>query len=218
MRLRVAIPWVLLLALIVIAGTRICEQPICQSTTVVVGRLWTDLMNNAAAMSALVASILLVVTMYFHTKNLHATRLSNSAKMVMDLFERFDSEPVRKSRKEFAARLKADRANVVLSTETRALDLLEDVGHQARRGILDPEMVNSAFGWWINGYYKAVTTPSNLIGDLRKSTRYAGFYADFEWLHNKLVVEYRARARAGDFTTENLNAFLEEESTLSVSS
>jgi len=107
--------------------------------------------------------------------------------MVLDLFARFDSDLMRKHRKNFSTALMTKRSEVDLLEETPVLDMLQDVAHHTRRGILDRDMVRSAFGWWVNGYYRAVTTPTNLLVKVREEKKSPSFYSEFEWLYQHVT-------------------------------
>jgi hypothetical protein len=188
MRKREILAWVLLSAAVIIPTvTGVCEQPGCATLVSTTKTLWADFLQNPAMASALAACAAVVVALYFQSRNLQSTRESNSSKMVLDLFARFDSDQMRKHRKQFSAKLLAEQANVDLLHETPVLDMLQDVAHHTRRGVLDKEMVRSAFGWWVNGYYKAVTTPTNLLEIVREQQKNHLFYSEFEWLYKEVT-------------------------------
>jgi hypothetical protein len=192
-----------------------CEQPVCFKLAASVAQIWDDIKNNPAAISALAASIGVMVAVYFHGRNLAATRLSNSAKMVNDAVTRFDSPAMRKRRKDFSGKLKTDQKNIDLSkAETPVLDFFEDIGLQTRRGILDPEMVGVALSWWIIGYYDAVTRPHNLIDTYREKSKNIDMYREFEWLHDKCIDKWRREREHGLPPRQDSDAFLNEESSL----
>jgi hypothetical protein len=192
-----------------------CEQPVCFKVAASVAEIWDDIKKNPAAISALAASIGVMVAVYFHGRNLAATRLSNSAKMVNDAVARFDSQTMRKHRKDFSGKLKTDQENADLSkAETPVLDFFEDIGLQTRRGILDPEMVWVAFNWWVIGYFNAVTTPQNLIKKYREASKRIDMYREFEWLHDKCMDKWRSEREPGSPPRQDSDAFLNEESSL----
>ena len=201
-----------LLFILTVSG---CEQPACFKFAASAAQIWDEMKKNPAAISALAASIGVMVAVYFHGRNLAATRLSNSAKMVNDAVARFDSETMRKRRKDFSSKLKTDQKNVDLSkAETPVLDFFEDIGLQTRRGILDPEMVWVAFSWWIIGYYDAVTRTNNLINTYRERTKNVDMYREFQWLHDNCIDKWRRERESSSPRRQDLDAFLNEESSL----
>lgn len=201
--------------LFVVLTINCCEQPVCFKLAASVGQIWDDIKKNPAVISALAASIGVMVAVYFHGRNLAATRLSNSAKMVNDAVARFDSQTMRKHRKDFSGKLKADQESVDLNkAETPVLDFFEDIGLQTRRGILDQEMVWVAFGWWIIGYYNAVKSPKNLIEQYREDSKSIDMYREFEWLHDECMDKWLRVRERGSRHGQDSNAFLIEESSL----
>jgi len=64
--------------------------------------------------------------------------------------------------------------------ETAVLDFLEDIGYQTKRDVLDEEMVRMAFGWYIGGYYLAITSPKDWLAEARQKDPL--FYGELEWL------------------------------------
>ena len=210
--------WVLTPAvlLIFLSAISACGQPICSTIGSSLQVLWRDLPTHTPAIGATAASIGVLVAVYFHSQNLKATRLSNSAKMVMDAFSRFESDAMRKHRKKFSADLATNQSAVNLMDETPVLDFFEDVGHQTRRGILDHEMVASAFGWWVSGYFHAVTAPENHFAQIRENLKHPDFYWEFEWLYSHCVAP-QTRERARHFSpTVNQGSFLSAEAALAV--
>jgi hypothetical protein len=192
-----------------------CEQPVCFNVAAALVQVWDEVKKNPAAISALAASVGVMVAVYFHGRNLAATRLSNSAKMVNDAVARFDSQTMRRHRKGFSGKLKTDQADVDLSkAETPVLDFFEDLGLQTRRGILDAEMVWVAFSWWIIGYYNAVTRPQDLIKKYREGSKSVDMYREFEWLHDQCIDKWRSEREPGLPARGDSDAFLNEESSL----
>jgi hypothetical protein len=102
-----------------------------------VAQIWDDIKKNPAVISALAASIGVMVAVYFHGRNLAATRLSNSAMMMSDAVARLDSQTMRKHRKDFSGKLKTDQENVDLSkAETPVLDFFAPPDRPRAQGFL----------------------------------------------------------------------------------
>src|SRR4051812_35227731 len=108
---------------------------------------------SAAQVSALAACIGVVVTMIFHGRNLKATRLSNSAKMVSEFYQRWRSDEMRVNRASFATLLLRSRGAIDLRRDCPVAEFVEELGYLTRRKVLDQEMVWSAFSWSLEPYY-----------------------------------------------------------------
>jgi hypothetical protein len=122
--------------------------------------------------------------------------LLNSAAMVTDLADRFVSDEWRIYRMHCAARFDALQRGeeVDLSEDLPVLGLFEHMGFLVRRGILDRLMVWNKFGWYITRYYLAVTTPVNLIDQIRKRERDETLWDEFQWLNKDMLRIYRRRS------------------------
>jgi hypothetical protein len=95
-----------------------------------------------------------------HIWNLKKTWLSNSAKMVLDLVDKFDSNDMRHHRRVFANKLLFDRSRLDLSDDYMALQFIEEIGYMTKRGVLDKRMVWNSFFWFLEPYYLALKEPS----------------------------------------------------------
>lgn len=215
MRPATAIPWCIVALLIAIGWIGACEQPFCarvtESTKFFVDKFFT----HAPAIGTIVAMIALIVTIYFHNRNLKATQLSNSAKMVLDAFARFDTKDMRERRKAFARALAADRGAVQLTDESPVLDFFEDIAHLVHRGVLDEEMVWNSFGYWVIGYHRAATAAPDLIEKYRETSHREDHYREFQWLFTRIEA-WRKRRERKDWSNDADMRFLNEESTLAI--
>jgi hypothetical protein len=125
------------------SATLECGQPVCSSFRAVAGGAWGDLVNHAAAISAVAAATALILNVI----SLRKTHLSNSAKMVLDLYGRFDAKEMRALRKAFSVRLLDTETPLdLIIEETAVLDFLEDIGHQTKRDVLDGD---GPHGVWV---------------------------------------------------------------------
>jgi len=196
------------------SATLECGQPVCSSFRAVAGGAWGDLVNHAAAISAVAAATALILNVI----SLRKTHLSNSAKMVLDLYGRFDAKEMRALRKAFSVRLLDTETPLdLIIEETAVLDFLEDIGHQTKRDVLDEEMVRMAFGWYVGGYYLAVTSPKDWLAEARQKDPL--FYGELEWLERKTRPYYQQRWRLrGLGESESRAAFLDSESRLATGS
>lgn len=152
---------------------------------------------NWPMVSALAASLGLIVALYFHTLNLANTRLSNSAKMVSDLVKEFNSIKMRQDRKVFAKKLldKKERNDINLRKDNPVLEFFEEIGYMTRRKVLDKGMVWNSFSWCLEYYYLAVTQEPNLIkkarlkSDLTPTTKEDApcLFREVEFLYNQML-------------------------------
>src|SRR5260221_4452992 len=138
--------------------------------------------------SALAACVGVAVALFFHIKNLASARLSNSAKMVLDLAHAFDSIDMRHHRRRFAKALLESRASIDPSKDIPVLQFLEEIGYMTRRGVLDKGMVWNSFFWFIEFYYPAVIAEPNLLEEARRRTHCTSLYREIAWLYRELSV------------------------------
>ena len=200
-----------------------------------VGRVLRKLISpqvNFVGISALIALVAVVATGYYQYINFRTTRVSNSARMVMDLSSRYNSDQMRIFRSRFAQKLLDLRKQSDDSVrkqinewgeELPVLNFFEEVGYLTRIGALDDEMVWNSFVWKVEFYYHAVTKCSagpnhvNLLEEIRKP-KYEPRYRELEWLHNRLVKidrkERRIEMHEGGPTAEAVSRFLESETAL----
>ena len=215
----ILVQWTLVILLIGVGWTGWCEQPFCSTIAEYTRPTWADLVKQP---TAVISALGLIVTIFLHGKNLKATQLSNSAKMVLDAFARFDGKEMRERRKTFATALKRDQAAVQLIDETPVLDFFEDIAHLVQRGVLDEEMVWNTFGWWVSGYHRAVTVGNgagakNLILALREASHREDFFKEFEDLSRR-ITERRRHKEPKAWTAKNDADFLAEEASLAIAS
>lgn len=96
--------------------------------------------------SALAACTAIVVSLWYYTRNLALTRLSNSAKMVGDLVAKFEEKEMREYRRLFATDL-LNGTKIDILGHVPVLEFFEEVGYMTRRGVLDKGMVWNSFFW-----------------------------------------------------------------------
>ena len=187
---------------------------------------------NFVGISTLIALVAVVATGYYQYINFRETRVSNSAKMVMDLSSRYNSDQMRTFRSRFAKKLldlrkqSDDSVRKLINEwgeELPVLNFFEEVGYLTRIGALNDEMVWNSFVWRVEFYYHAVTecsagpNPVNLLEEIRKPNDEPR-YREFEWLHYQLVKidrkERRIERHEGGPTAEAVNRFLESEAAL----
>jgi hypothetical protein len=139
-----------------------------------------------AMVSAIAASFGVIVALVAHMLNLRNTRLSNSAKMVLDLVGMFDSAEMRARRGRFARKLLEDRDSIDLRDNTPVLEFFEEIGYMTRRRVLDEGMVWNSFAWWVEPYYLAVREKPDLIEDARSKTKVPSLFREIEWLYDRI--------------------------------
>ncbi len=136
--------------------------------------------------SAIAACIGVIVALTFHIKNLAHTRLSNSAKMVLDLVNVFDSREWLGHRSRFAKMLLEDRSNIDLRRDTPVAEFFEELAYMTRRKVLDKGMVWNSFFWPLEHYYPALTASPSLIEKVRSDSHASTLYRELPWLYQEL--------------------------------
>jgi hypothetical protein len=142
--------------------------------------------------SALVASLGVIAAILYYSRVLKLTRLTSSAKMVMDLNKEFNSTEMRQYRRELASVLLAGRSPNLVDN-CPVLEFFEEIGYMTRRKILDGGMVWNTFSWWIEPYFLLCKAA---ITDARSETQSPMFFYETQWLYeylSKLQQKYEKR-------------------------
>ena len=124
-----------------------------------------------------------IVLMWWQTRQ---NRILNSANAVMTLRERFSSRDMRRARQDLATRLLHKRHDDITNFEVGAF--FELLGALTHRGVLEDDLVWEAFGTWVAGYYHAMRSPVDLIGQARDSLRDPLLFHEFEWLYERTLM------------------------------
>lgn len=169
--------------------------------------------------SALAASIGVIVALVFYILNLRNTRISNSAKMVLDLVSSFNSTDMRKRRSRFAKALLDKDTSIDLRRDAPVLEFFEVVGYMTSKKIIDENMVWRMFFWWLEFYYLAVTKNNgrNFIAEARSNARSSSFFSNTTWLYEEMCeVDKREEGTKNHIlpSQANVRLFLEDESML----
>ncbi len=92
------------------------------------------------------------------------------------------------------------------------MSFFETLGIVVHLAGINPQIVLSEFGWYVNGYYAAM---KELIAQLRESNKDASLYNEFEWLNNELLkLEAKTpggSADGGKTLQDQIKLFLEQE-------
>lgn len=140
---------------------------------------------------ALVVGTLLL--MYWQTRT---ERHLNSANVVMELRERFDSPRMRAARRHLSDRLVKGAHEDITSMEV--ITLFELVGTLTHRKILDEDLVWEAFGTWVSAYYWSLRNPVDLIAQTRSRLEDPLIWHEFEWLFLRIdQMDLKELKRAG---------------------
>jgi hypothetical protein len=203
--------FVVLLA--VIALTLTCTQFACLTLLCLATSVWQDLMDNPSLLSAFVASVGVIVALIYNAKNAKQTRLSNSAKMVLDFVNDFSSTEKRAQRRAFATALRDSPDSVdLVAHESPVPDFFQDVGHLTTRGVLDSDMVWHGLGWWAYGYYQAMLTKGVLqrLADKKEASEL------LEQLNrlNEIMAAIRSKHEPTKFDDAKIKRFLDQEAEL----
>jgi hypothetical protein len=132
--------------------------------------------------SAFAACTAIVVSLWYYTRNLALTRLSNSAKMVMDLVGKFEGKEMRGYRQLFATELLSG-AEIDILGHVPVLEFFEEIGYMTKRGVLDKGMVWNSFFWWLAPYYEQSEPSIKAARELLQSRVY---FREIEWLYKEL--------------------------------
>ena len=144
--------------------------------------LATLLQIDFQTLGIVVASAGVIFALLFNFLNYRNTRLSNSARMVLDLSHKFDSSDMREKRKQFAKSLMANRDLINLWDDAPVLNFFEEVAYMTRRGILDKGMVWNSFVYWVQCYYEALVQEPNLIKKVESEPGGSTVFSEFVWL------------------------------------
>jgi hypothetical protein len=175
---------------------------------------WTQISAIAACFGVAVASAAVIVAIIFHSKNLKHARLSNSAKMVWDLVELFDSAEWLGHRSQFAKMLLQDRPSIDLRRDSPVAEFFEELAYMTKRGVLDKGMVWNSFFWPLEHYYPALTTPPSLIEKARADSGAATLYRELPWLYGELCVVCAKEEGSSAYlppSAQDIKQFLEDE-------
>jgi hypothetical protein len=132
--------------------------------------------------SALAACTAIVVSLWYYNRNLALTRLSNSAKMVMDLVAKFEGREMREYRRLFANELLSG-AELDLLGHVPVLEFFEEIGYMTKRGVLDKGMVWNSFFWWLAPYFEQSERSIKIAREHLQSRVY---FREIEWLYREL--------------------------------
>jgi hypothetical protein len=200
--------FVLVLAVLALALT--CSQFACLSLLGFARTIWHDLVKNPSLLSAFAASVGVIVALIYNAKNAKQTRLSNSAKMVLDFVNDFNSTQKRAQRRVFAKALRDAPETVdLVAHESPVPDFFLDVSHLTIRGVLDSEMVWYSLGWWAYGYYQAMLQKKVL--ERSAEDKEAGELLDLLGQLNKILEEIRRKHFPPGFDDKKIERFLDEE-------
>src|ERR1700722_858829 len=147
---------------------------------------WSEVSALAACVGIIITGSGVIVALIFNIRSLANTRLSNSAKMVLDLVDAFDSNHLRVHRRMFANAILHERGKMDLSNDYMALQFLEEIGYMTRRGVLDKGMVWNSFFWFLEPYYLALREAPDLIESVRQQEQSRTIYREIVWLYDEL--------------------------------
>jgi hypothetical protein len=167
--------------------------------------------------SALAASVGVIIALVVHMRDLANTRLSNSAKMVLQLVDRFDSAEMRNYRGQFAKTLLEARNSIDVRWDMPVLEFFEEVGYMTHRRVLDEGMVWNSFSWWFEPYYSSVRKSPDLIADARSKTTFPSLFREIEWLYGRMNKVSEREERPANYispSSDDVNNFLMEEAKL----
>lgn len=119
----------------------------------------------------------------------------NSANLITQLVDRFDSTEWHAHRRKCAEMLKRHQNgdDLDLSMPFPVLAFLENIAYLTRRGALDKLMVWNKFGWTVVGYYSALTSPKNAIELIRQKEDDRSIWEEFEWLYHESVKIFKLK-------------------------
>ncbi len=139
---------------------------------------------NIAVWSLVGTWILVVGTLVLMWWQTRTERALNSANVVMELRERFDSPRMRAARRHLSDHLLRESREDITSVEV--ITFFELVGTLTHRKILDDDLVWEAFGTWITAYHWSLRNPVDLISDIRKRLEDPLVWHEFDWLVHRI--------------------------------
>lgn len=175
---------------------------------------WPQVQAILTSLGIVATSSGVIVALVFHIKNLANTRLSNSAKMVLDLVNIFDSEEFLRHRSHFAHMLLHDRDKIDPRRDCPVLEFLEELAYMTKRRVLDKGMVWNSFFWIIEHYYPAVTATPNLLEKARQDHHSFTLYRELMWLYPELCTICAREEGSSAYmapSAEDIRGFLEDE-------
>lgn len=142
--------------------------------------------NLIIAITAVAGTIISIWAIIIESKS---SRLLHSSDMILNLFESFNNDEMRRARKASATYLLSsmDNPNTDEQPNTdveKVLDFFQLIGLLTRRGALDKQMVWSKFFYYLHPYHyaaeKYITTRRNIHEDI-------SLWADINKLHKRLI-------------------------------
>lgn len=118
----------------------------------------------------------------------------NSANLVTQLDDRFNSGEWRRYRAHCARLLLEhldDSRDLNLSESFPVLGFFEHIGYLARTKVVDRRMLWNKFGWFVVGYYLAITSRKDAIKHIRRADRDHTLWVEVEWFYNYSVQVYK---------------------------
>lgn len=146
--------------------------------------------------------------------------LLHSATLVTQLDDRFNSKEWLAYRYQCAKQLEAHYRggkDLDLLKNFPVLGFFENLAYMVRAGALDKKMVWNKFGWYVVGYYKAITVRKNALKAARQQEGDETIWEEFEWLYWQMEQIYRKRGVTfeGEAALQRrINNFLEWELSL----
>lgn len=182
-----------------------------------------DLTLIAAWVTALISLLGVIASLIGVAWQVRKQWRLHSASLVTSLDDRFNSAEWRGYRKQCQEKLSAHHlgtAELDLSENFPVLPFFENLGYLTHTGALDKMMVWNKFGWYVVGYYLALTTPTDVISKVREKEGEPTLWEEFKWLYEESVKIYRKKGiQFDDANSHNLKIaqLLKWESTLLIS-
>jgi hypothetical protein len=143
------------------------------------------------AVTALATVVLVIGTLIVEYLKGRRDRQMSSASSVMELAEKWESSNMIAHRKKLAGALL--QTGVPGQLEYAVLDFFEHIGMNARKHLLEADMVWNSLSVPIMAYYQALRYPQDIFERWRKDDPLA--LVEFEWLYGMLLgIECTKRA------------------------
>ena len=173
----------------------------------------------AEQMTLLIALLSIVASLAGVAIQLRRQWLLNSATMVTQLLDKYDSPQMREDRRQLASMLLEHLASGdgKMPEYAPVLGFFENVGLLARRRILDVEMLHNKFAFDLQRWYAALSRQGDLIQSYREQLDEATIYCEIDGLCAAFArIDRKLGKRGGKpVGMEAVGSFLEQERALS---
>jgi hypothetical protein len=170
---------------------------------------------SAERLTLLVALLSVVASLSGVAIQLRRQWLLNSAAMVTQFVDKYDSPQMRADRQRLATRLvqHLESGDGSLPNYEPVLGFFENIGYLARKGVLDIGMLHNKFGFDLQRWHAALRRRGDLVEAFREQLDESTIYCEIDWLAQAFLRIDRRLGKRGGHTVsmESVVGFLEQE-------